>query len=338
MKALFRVDASPSIGSGHLARCLTLARALSSRGVEIEVATHAPSAHTLSWIEREGFRAVELAAAMGVAEVCHHADDAALVVVDGYSFDASFHAALRAPARVVCVIDDLADAPLGGDAVLNGNLYGRELRYDVATQLVGPEFALVREEFLAARARRLTRAEPGGARRLLVTMGGADPTRETDKALAALAQLPPLHVRVVVGGANPRVEEIRAACARVPGHTLELLVDVRDMAEMMEWADVALTASGSTCLELACVGVASVVVQVADNQRLVAASLASRQLMTVAGTTHDVSPEVLAAAVAALLEDPAARHRAEAAQRSVVDGRGPARAADALLALLPTSP
>lgn len=345
MKAVLRVDASAAIGNGHLARSLTLARGLLGHGFSVAVATQGPSAHARSWIEREGHVVIPLDVAPGspadVAATRAACEHAALVVVDGYVFDAGFHGALRGAKRVVAVIDDLAEARLGGDAVLNGNLYAEELAYDArpsTLMLVGPRYALVREEFVAARtARQLAPREPGQRPRLLVTMGGADPTAETEKALAALGALAPMDVRVVVGGANPRAAEIREAAGREGRHSVEVLVDVRDMGEQMVWCDVALTAAGSTCLELACVGVAAACVIVADNQRLVGDAFGKRGLMANLGRHEAVDAGAIAKAVAALLEDPARRRAMEAAQRAAVDGGGKDRAAASLAAACRTA-
>lgn len=332
MRAFFRVDASSTIGSGHLSRCLTLARSLVERGVTVEVATHAPSPQTLAWIAREGHRSIPINERANVAEARAAAKEAALVVVDGYAFDASYHAALRGPERIVCVIDDLSTAPIGGDVVLNGNLYACELEYEVAETLVGPKYALVRDEFVSARALRLERVPHGGTPRLLITMGGADPARETEKALAALSRLPALDVQIVVGGSNPRAERIRELCAEVKDHSLRVHVDMDRMGDLMEWCDVTLSASGSTCLELSCVGVAATVIEVADNQHLAASALSERGLMTVLGRSSSVGPDDIASGIAELLSDPSARHRAEAAQRAAIDGQGAHRAAARLVA------
>jgi UDP-2,4-diacetamido-2,4,6-trideoxy-beta-L-altropyranose hydrolase len=306
---------------GHLERCLTLSAALARRGVEVTFAMHAP-----------GDRARERVAVSGHAlRVLENAKDelaidAGIIIVDGYGFDTAYQRALRGANRVVCVIDDLASAPIAADVVLNGNFYGAELAYDApgAKMLVGPSYALVREEIVFAR-HELTPRGAADPPRVFVTMGGADPTAETEKIIASLASLPPIEVRVAVGSANPRREEIERA-ARASSHRVEVLFDVRDMGAQMAWCDVAVSAAGGTCLELACVGVAAVVMPVADNQRLVADAVARLGLMTTIS-----SADAAGKAVSALLSNPEGRARIEESQRACVDGEGARRAAEALL-------
>jgi hypothetical protein len=231
MRAVVRADASATVGSGHLARSLTLAASLAAHGFAVDFATRSPSEHTRRWIERAGHRVLVIDGSE-IPSTCGAAASAELVVVDGYAFGADLHAALRKPGRVVCVIDDLGDQPVAGDVVLNGNFFGERVAYDVQHRLLGPGFALVRDEFLPARATRESGAAKAGERaglppRILATMGGADPARATELFLETLTRIVDAHVRIVVGGANPRADVIREVAARVPGHVRDVVSHVR---------------------------------------------------------------------------------------------------------------
>ena len=81
-----------------------------------------------------------------------------------------------------------------------------------------------------------------------------------------------LELRIVAGPENGRIDKLRSALATLPFPT-QLLTDVYDMAEAMLWAELAITAAGSTCWELACLGVPAVTIVTAENQRRIAASL-----------------------------------------------------------------
>jgi UDP-2,4-diacetamido-2,4,6-trideoxy-beta-L-altropyranose hydrolase len=342
MKAVLRVDASAAIGLGHLSRCLTLARGLQRRGVEVDVAMRAPGERTRQWVEREGHRLVALAGdADEIGATLDAIRGADLVVIDGYTFGVDLHDAVLGAGARLCVLDDVGSAPLHADVVLNGNVFAEPLRYERARRcLLGPSYALVREEFVLARARRIARNREeriGRAPRLLVTMGGADPTSATEAFLRGLGESPTpsrIEIRIVVGGANPRADTIAHAAAQIREHDVAVSVAAENMAELMEWSDVTLAAAGSTCLELSCVGVASVVVAVADNQIPVANEVARRKMMTSLGRQADVAgPELFAAALRLLGDEHAgARAEMEATQRAVIDGLGQERVAAALLA------
>lgn len=343
MKAVFRVDASSTIGSGHLSRCLTLAGEIAHAGTEVVFATREPSDHTRRWIEREGHLLLELGAGPGPDAARAAAHGAELVVFDGYTFGRDIHEALREEGRTVCVVDDTGASPIHADVVLNGNLFGEAIEYpSAALKLLGPSYALVRDEFREARARIAARTA-GDERRVLVTMGGADPAGATEAFLAALSSatasaIEPCVLTVVVGGSNPRVDAIRAEAARVARHRIELRIDVTRMSDLMIETDVAVVAAGSTCLELACIGVPAVVTSVADNQDPVAAEVARRGLMESVGRFGPSSGAALVTQMDALLRDRAARDAAIQRQRATVDGLGAARAAKALIAHVTARP
>jgi UDP-2,4-diacetamido-2,4,6-trideoxy-beta-L-altropyranose hydrolase len=328
--ALFRVDADPSIGLGHLSRCLTLAEAFAARGASCTFLTTTPEA----LLRRSpGARPVILDAPRGseadAAETAEaaRAAGASVVVLDDYSFDLRFAEALRLPEALW--IDDQGFAERREGAVLNHNLYATPSLYPGVPperQLLGPSFALLRDEFVAARDRARDR-DRSGRPRVLVTMGGADPPGFTTKVLQALAGRGDLELRALVGGMNPA----QGALVEQFGARADVVVDPPEVASHMRWADLAISAAGGTAMELCCVGVPAIVVALADNQRAVAEALAARGLAHDLGWHEAVELPAIAEAVRFLVEDEEASARMRAAQRSVVDGQGKHRVAARLL-------
>jgi spore coat polysaccharide biosynthesis predicted glycosyltransferase SpsG len=165
-------------------------------------------------------------------------------------------------------------------------------------------------------------------------MGGSDLTHQTLKVLSALQQVgDPLEVQVVAGAGNDPayLGEIEAAARSSASHDVRVAHAVTDMARRMSWADLAITAAGSTCLELSCVGVPAIALATADNQRRVAEGCASRGLMVSLGWHEAVTPDDVARELNRLLRDDDARASMVHSQHLVVDGRGKERVARALL-------
>jgi RimJ/RimL family protein N-acetyltransferase len=158
-----------------------------------------------------------------------------------------------------------------------------------------------------------------------VTLGGADPDNITLRVIEALKQvnIPDLQVKVVAGPANLHLECLQQAVALAP-FDLQLLTDVKDMSGLIKWADLAVSAAGSTCWELCCMGVPFITLVLAENQRGLASALHAQKIAFCAGERPSV--DQIADAVKELSGDRENRIRRSEAGRIQVDGFGVLRA------------
>ena len=328
------------MGSGHVMRCLALAQAWGGRGGPVWFLSRCNNATLQQRIQAAGAEFLSLSPDASVpldiqstltllAEL-----KAAYVVLDGYDFDSDYQRAVRAGGYRLLVIDETVRLThYDADILLNQNLGAAELKYDCnsdAVVLLGPEYALLRREFIFWRSRLHT--VPETARKILVTLGGSDPDNVTLNVIEALRRLETtrLQIRVVAGPANPHIEELRDAAAAFPGR-LELLSAVSDMAPLMAWADLAITAAGGTCWELACLGLTAVSLVIAENQRGIAEELGTAGVVFNLGWHAEVSAERLANTVDGLLFSSFRRLRMSQKGRALVDGKGAERVVSALL-------
>lgn len=286
-----RVDSSELIGSGHLMRCLTLAERMCFDGADVHFICRDLAGNLNYLVEERGFAlhilphhtperslmgyeawltVVQELDAEETAEVLRAIRPVSRLVVDSYALDASWEQKMRPLASEIFVIDDLANRRHDCDFLLDQNFY-RDLqhRYDDLVPekcklLLGPRHALLRQEFYEAKARLVPR--DGSLRRILVFYGGSDRTQETEKAIRALVQIQLLSVAVdvVVGGSNPRREQIERLCRQ---HAfLRYHCQVENMAELMANADLCLGAGGTTTWERCFLGLPTLVTAVAENQ------------------------------------------------------------------------
>lgn len=328
------------MGLGHVSRMATLADGVRRAHGEVTFAVQSRDTVAIELLLGRGFdvRPVEADAGTdadaGETAATASRCGAVIVVVDGYQFGEAYLRALHGKRLFVGYVDDLFAEVATCDLVLNNNVFADRAFYPptlAAQLLLGPRYALLGQAFVAARRP----LHPGRAERLLVTLGGSDPTGQTTKVLQALGMVAlspiPLDVRVVVGRANgrPIVEAIERAAIE-SAHAVTVLRDVKDMAQQMAWADMAITAGGTTCLEISCVGVPSLVVAVADNQRRVASGFAGRGLMRSLGWHADLGVGRIAQELTALRADEAGRAAMVDAQHSLIDGRGTERTVAAL--------
>lgn len=330
-----RADASTCIGTGHVARCRTLAAALVADGWR---------ATLVSRDLPDGLRRSVASAGLGIRDLPAHvtldeepglladwfAESPALLVVDSYAIGADWLRASRSWAPVQVAIDDLANRPLPVDLLLNQNLGAAREDYERLVLpgtrlLLGPSFALLRPEFAQVRAR--MRPRDGRLERVLVFMSGADADDVTRRAAEGVVAAG-LSVDVVVGPAYPDVDGLRRW---VSDHPLARLhVDIDGMAALMEVADLAVGAAGSASWERCTVGLPAMLVTLADNQLAGARQLAEAGAAMSLGWHTGVSADDVTRAVLSLGDDPGRLRDLAAAAAAITDGAGTQRVVEAV--------
>lgn len=327
MKLLIRADASPEIGTGHVMRCLALAQAWQEEGGGVVFLSTASSPLIEKRLRQEGVHLV----ALHDAEAWSHtlaaitAERPDWVVLDGYSFTPGHHLEVRNLGPRLLVIDDYAHLPrYEADLVLNQNFGAETLHYiggPYTKFLLGPFYALLRREFRQGPRPRKASAP---VRRLLLTLGGSDPDNYTLRVLTALEQVPgPLDITVVAGAHNHHGSAL-ARAARVSCHEVRLLKAPMDMARLMAEADLAIAGGGATMWELLHLGVPSLFLCLADNQKPAVAAL-GRQGFPVCLEPHRLSPGELTAMLEEFLQNAPRRRHLVRLGRGLVDGRGAER-------------
>ncbi len=348
LRVAMRADAGPALGSGHVMRCLTLAAALRQRGAQVHFVCRASLGNLASRITADGHGLSLLGDALtpeqdaqqtraALAEAWHGAG-CELLLVDHYGLGAAWEQALRPACRHLAAIDDLADRAHDVDLLLDQNLGRTVSDYAAllpapAVRLIGPRFALLRPEFAAARAASLARRASTGWHHLLVSLGGADPQQGTLRCLQALAgcPLPPSALVTVVLGALALTRPATQALLPDLPFATRLLVDVADMASLLAKADIAIGAAGGSAWERCCLGLPSLLLVLADNQRPGTQALAAAGAALPLGEVTGLA-ERLPAALQQLAQ-PGRLPAMSAAAAAITDGQGAARVADALLAL-----
>jgi UDP-2,4-diacetamido-2,4,6-trideoxy-beta-L-altropyranose hydrolase len=334
---LFRVDAGTQIGTGHVMRCLALAQAWQAEGGRAVFLSDCESEVLCRRIETAGIGFIPLNAPhpdpADLQETLASLEElgAAWLVLDGYHFAPTYQQAVREAGYRLLVIDDTAHWPeYHADILLNQNIYASALAYVCdpnTTLLLGTRYVLLRPEFLVWRG--WQREISGVARRALVTLGGSDPDNVTLKAVRALQQIDGLETVVIVGGSNPHHAQLQAAVSDARCN-MRMVHNPTNVPELMAWADVAVSASGSTCWELAFMGLPGVLIVLALNQQGVAIELERQGVAVNLHEQEAVDAPAIASAVRELLPDRGRRQEMCARGRQLVDGYGALRVVNAM--------
>ncbi|MDH5573372.1 MAG: UDP-2,4-diacetamido-2,4,6-trideoxy-beta-L-altropyranose hydrolase [Gammaproteobacteria bacterium] len=327
MKVAIRVDASINMGTGHVMRCLTLADTLTGVGADVTFICREHYGHLAEIIKIRGYPVLLLGKPeskmlredgdpvhshwLGVSWQ-HDAEETVQklasqkidwLVVDHYGLDARWHKKLRQEVGQIMVIDDLADRSLDCDLLVDQNFYlDSETRYQKLVNadcrcLLGPDYAMLRPEFIQGINQQQFRIR-AELKRIFVFMGGADATNETAKAIRAIDMVNEcsFKVDIVVGSVNPYTDEIRQLCSE--RDYMMFHQDVRNIAELMNHADLAIGAGGATTLERCYLQLPSIVIVLAENQKQSIADLEKIGAVESAGWYENVQADNLAKRIA----------------------------------------
>ncbi|CAO3451174.1 UDP-2,4-diacetamido-2,4,6-trideoxy-beta-L-altropyranose hydrolase [Azospirillum largimobile] len=347
---LIRADASPTIGTGHVMRCLAVAEVLRDQGHETLFAAVESTPAIDRRLSADGFRHVSIAGPVGEAadlaatRSLLRREHGSAVMLDGYRFGEAYRAGLQAAGARVLAWDDLGDGtPLHADLVVNAAPQAAALPYEAmapgALLLLGPGYAPLRREVrLAAREPMRSIAERPV---LLVTFGGSDPLGLTGPVVKALATARPDGCRIVavVGGSNPRAAEL-AALAGGLGPDVAVEIDCPRMGALMADSGLAVSAGGGTMGELAALAAPTLLVVTADNQAMAsgdAAELGWSEAVDARGRDPASAGKTISERALALWTDAPRRQRMQDAAAALpLDGEGAVRIAHALTGRAPS--
>ncbi|MEZ2377297.1 UDP-2,4-diacetamido-2,4,6-trideoxy-beta-L-altropyranose hydrolase [Enterobacter sp. RCC_40] len=328
MKIAFRVDASLSIGSGHVVRCLTLADALRKKGAHCVFITKAHPGNLIELIKSRSFDVFIIPTgpdsgeeyiqnekfwlggtqrddAIKSIDLCksnNFTPDA--MITDHYSLDDSWEKIFQShfPEAKIIVIDDLCNRKHECYLLIDSTLERQSVEYKpfVSSEcilLMGTDYALLREDFAQLRSlayeKRKNIASP---RKVLITMGGVDINNITGALLKKISNNIDTQIdliTVVLGVSCPHKDEI-IRIAKECKFNVEVLININNMPQVMLENDIAIGALGSTTWERAVLGLPTINLAIAENQLVIVEKLIDKGFIVFSDT--DFSEEDLSCA------------------------------------------
>ena len=347
----FRVDADAAIGIGHLRRCLTLARELQQEGLFPHFICRPPlgprfelnvNPFALHWLNRISRGADprndlsdELRDADATLAIIRDMPVApSWIVLDSYRYACAWESKMRKAGHQILVIEDFRDREHYADLLVSDS----EMPFDPALNraksgrvLIGRAYALLDAEYAYIGSSQATERK-----RLIISYGGADPTKETQKALQAIRKLksdPQVRnqvgrVDVVVGLVNPDASAIRRAADHIP----EVFVhqSLCSLAPLARQADLILTSGGNTMIEALALRKPCIVTVTGKNQKLMVNELVSEGVIRSLGEEGTVNPLDLLTMIKRVLKD-FEPFVARIASKSLFDHLGARRIVSAML-------
>ena len=191
--------------------------------------------------------------------------NADIVIIDSYLASINVYNLISTKVPLTVYIDDNNRLNYPKGIVVNGTLDVTNMGYskrDGIIYYVGKEFIPLRNDFW-----NISNLEiKDDIENILITTGGNDLRNLTPKILDLLnTHYPNLNKKVIIADSFENTSEIEA----LKNDNVKLIYSPssKEMLDMMADVDLAISASGQTLYELACVGVPTVAIGIIDNQK-----------------------------------------------------------------------
>ena len=331
MRAVVRVDGGPNIGMGHIQRCLALSSQLKKNGAEIFFISK-KSESIEGKIKQEGFEVIVLKDDMGLKDdlkdtlnaikTC----EADVVITDSYIIDEHYLTEIKKTVPFLLSIDDLARISFPSDIVINQNVYAKDLDYHSLTGktkfLLGPQYALLREEFSSPGKRKINEK----VKNILITLGGSDSFNLTPRIIKILDRIRrDFKITVAVGPFFKNITEIGKTAEEID-KKVELIYDSHKMNKIMLASDLAITGGGTTLYELAATGTPALAFCLAENQGENIKTMSEYGKVVNLGQGNKLIEERFYNKVDSLIENSRLREKMSGLGQQLVDGKGVQRA------------
>ena len=329
-KVAVRVDGEPNIGMGHIQRCLALGSQLNKNGAEILLISKKDEAIKKK-IKQEGFEVMVLKDNIDLKEDLKDTINAIktykadVVITDLYAIDEYYLAEIKKTVPLLVSIDDLAKISFPSNIVINQNTYAKELNYHSLTGntkfLLGPEYALLREEFSNPGKRKVNKK----VKNILITLGGTDSFNLTPKILKILDRISQdFKITAVIGPFFKNIVEIEKTTKEI-NKKVELIYDSHKMSEIMLASDLAITGGGTALYELAATGTPALAFCLADNQLKNMKGMGKCGTVVNLGWGTKIEQDGVRREVVKLINNRALREAMSKNGQELVDGNGASR-------------
>ncbi|WMJ24047.1 UDP-2,4-diacetamido-2,4,6-trideoxy-beta-L-altropyranose hydrolase [Paludicola sp. MB14-C6] len=282
----FRVDANKQIGLGHIMRCISVAKELVKRNVEVLFIT--ADYHPTDIIKKANFQHIVLD-----SDYKHLENEVELLlpiltnkqvnclIVDSYFISNKYFETLKNNV-LTAYIDDLAETRFSVDILINYNIFSDYQLYEKLYQnsqtklLLGAKYAPLREEF-----QHVTLKEIGEhIEDILITTGGTDPYNICfllAKHILKEKSFRNKKIHIVIGNYFTNTAQLKKIAKHC--NQLHIYENIECISQLLLKCDIAISASGTTLYELCACGTPSIIFSFADNQTRIRKAFGEQNVM-----------------------------------------------------------
>lgn len=336
----FRADANLEIGTGHLMRCLSIAKKI--KKFTDEIIFFVSDETNIEMIEKEGFCCVRIKSAYQKPDdEVHLLSDLVkkykvkTLIVDSYFVTTKYLLTLKKYTKLI-YIDDLHEMHYPCDMLVNYTIFAKRINYavryneDETKLLLGCKFVPLRDEF----EKTAEKVIKSNIEKILVLSGGTDNYHfvlNLIKEIVTLKKYSNVQFHVICGRYNRDKEEIKKLSEEMKN--VIVYENLTELRKLMQEADLAISAGGTTLYELAACGTPTIGYTLADNQMENLKTFADEGYIESLGDIREVFPQKKLLDRINKLEDKNVRSEMSQRMKKLVDGKGCKRLAEEIMRL-----
>ncbi len=298
MNIIFKIQASSQIGSGHLVRCINLAKAISIHSIESKISFILNGDNKyLNEIKSRGFSCFMCPTRNNDNQLINAEDtiniiinnklNPDLIVIDDYSIDQTWENILYKHTDKILVIDDLANRKHSCDILIDQNMY--ELQKEKYIKLIsnktklllGPSYAILHEDYKNFLGKTLPRSND--IKKVMLSFGGTDDKNVTEailKEIVSKSSYNGINFNVVI---TDNFKFQKSVLSYEKYNNIYFHKNLESLASLMQESDICIGACGTSTWERFAMGLPAMVLTVADNQVEIAKYLHQNNLINYIG-------------------------------------------------------
>ncbi|MCK4809388.1 MAG: UDP-2,4-diacetamido-2,4,6-trideoxy-beta-L-altropyranose hydrolase [Candidatus Omnitrophica bacterium] len=254
-RAAILTEGGRNIGLGHLTRCLALAQGVIRAKFKVKFIVNGDK-YAGSFLKKQKMTPIMMNWLSEKNKIKDIASSVDFVIVDSYKAPVSFYKRLSQSSLCSLAVDDYNRIVYPTDIVVSPSVYGDRLNYTMSTMskyLLGKEYIILRKEFWKLPKKRIKKS----IKDVFIFFGGKGYNRFMSKIISRLSQSYP-GFRYHLVSCNGKKS---GNFCFYPGLSAE---EIRDL---MSRCDLAISGGGQTLYELARMGVPTIGICFADNQK-----------------------------------------------------------------------
>lgn len=336
----FRCDGNKEIATGHIMRCLSIARACAALHAEIcfivsdeesitvlEEHFVFPNEFSIRCLHSDYHNMeAEIPDIKSIIAATLNASDSCWFLIDSYYVTEPYLNDLQKICRTAYLDDIFAfDYPV--NLIINYDMdYEPTCYHKAGRKLIGAAYTPLREQF-----QNVSYEVRPKVQNILISTGGTDAYNVAGEFLKSVSKNE-CHYHVITSRLNNHFQELEQLSSIYP--MIHIHENISNMAELMCQCDLALSAGGTTLCELCAVGVPTISFATADNQLGAVETFSAKKIIPYAGDVRPSLEKVIHAVKRFLAENAASyelRKKSSKSMRSYIDGNGASRIATELI-------